>query len=77
MQSMSTQTTEVEPAANPAISPAIGPAIKPAVSAPLPDPENDLAGSDNPIGMARGIANAVMISIPFWVLFGFMVYLLL
>jgi hypothetical protein len=32
---------------------------------------------ERPLGIARGIVNAVLIATPFWVLFAFAVYLLI
>jgi hypothetical protein len=38
---------------------------------------DDLDDRGHPMGVARGIANAILLSVPFWALFGFALYLLI
>jgi hypothetical protein len=39
--------------------------------------DEDPSEPEHPIRVARGIAKAVLISVPFWALFGFALYLLI
>ncbi len=40
-------------------------------------PNSDLLDAGNPSSVVRGIINAVLIATPFWMLFGFALYLLI
>jgi hypothetical protein len=39
--------------------------------------KDDALDAEYPTGVARGVINAVLIAIPFWALFGFVLYRLL
>jgi hypothetical protein len=55
----------------------LAPAAEIAAPSPLRPGGDHLPETGHPMSVARGIANAVLISVPFWALFGFALYLLI
>jgi hypothetical protein len=69
MLPMSTQSAQVERV--------LAPVVETRSSTPYTSCCDDPGDREHPMSVARGIANAVLISVPFWALLVFALYLLI